>query len=105
MRTSWARRDNVRMVPKTGTHANRDSVPGHPGGMLMSTLDVVIDDIVAANRILAALAVLDGFGHVSARHPDRPDRYLLSRSLAPELVTRDDIQTYDLQSNVQDGDD
>ncbi len=70
----------------------------------MSTLDAVIDDIVAANRILAGLAVLDGFGHVSARHPDRPDRFLLSRSLAPELVTRADIQTYDLESNVQDGD-
>lgn len=70
----------------------------------MSTLDTVIDDIVAANRILAGLGVLDGFGHVSARHPDRPDRYLLSRSLAPELVTRADIQVYDLQSNVQDGD-
>ncbi len=70
----------------------------------MSNLDTVIDDIVAANRILAGLGVVDGFGHVSARHPDRPDRYLLSRSLAPELVTRDDIQVYDLQSNLQDGD-
>ena len=70
----------------------------------MSTLGTLLDDIVTANRILAGLAVLDGFGHVSARHPDRPDRYLLSRSLAPELVTQDDIQTYDLQSNVQDGD-
>ena len=69
----------------------------------MSTLGTVIDDIVAANRILAGLGVVDGFGHVSARHPDRPDRYLLSRSLAPELVTRDDIQVYDLQSDVQDG--
>ena len=70
----------------------------------MSTLDALIDDIVAANRILAGLAVLDGFGHVSARHPDRADRFLLSRSLAPELVARDDIQEYDLQSNVQGGD-
>ena len=48
--------------------------------------------------------MLDGFGHVSARHPDRPDRYLLSRSLAPELVTRDDIMTFDLASIAQDGD-
>ena len=70
----------------------------------MSALDFVLDDLVAANRILAALSVLDGFGHVSARHPDRADRYLLSRSLAPELVTRDDIQTCDLASAVQDGD-
>jgi ribulose-5-phosphate 4-epimerase/fuculose-1-phosphate aldolase len=70
----------------------------------MPPLDAVIDDIVAANRILAGLAVVDGFGHVSARHPDNPERYLLSRSLAPELVTRDDLHTYDLQSNVQGGD-
>ena len=70
----------------------------------MATLDPIIDDLVAANRILAGLNVLDGFGHVSVRHPDRPDRFLLSRSLAPELVTREDIQVMDLDSNVQDGD-
>ncbi|HTP98853.1 MAG TPA: class II aldolase/adducin family protein [Casimicrobiaceae bacterium] len=70
----------------------------------MTPLDSVIDDLVAANRILAGLGVLDGFGHVSVRHPERADRYILSRSLAPELVTRDDLQTYDLASNVQDGD-
>ena len=64
----------------------------------MSTLAAVLDDLVAANRILAGLRVLDGFGHVSARHPERADRYLLSRSLAPELVTRADIVTYDLSS-------
>ena len=69
----------------------------------MATLDSVLDDLVAANRILAGLNVLDGFGHVSVRHPDRLDRFLLSRSLAPELVTRDDIQSYDLDSNVQEG--
>ena len=69
----------------------------------MAILDSILDDLVAANRILAGLNVLDGFGHVSARHPDRPDRFLLSRSLAPELVTRADIQTYDLDSNVQEG--
>ena len=70
----------------------------------MSTLDAVIDDIVAANRILAGLAVLDGFGHVSARHPSRSDRYLLSRSLAPALVTAADLMTFDLDSNAVDGD-
>ena len=70
----------------------------------MPTLAETIADVVAANRILAGLGVLDGFGHVSARHPDRPDRYLLARSLAPELVTRDDVMTFDLSSNAQDGD-
>jgi ribulose-5-phosphate 4-epimerase/fuculose-1-phosphate aldolase len=70
----------------------------------MASLVDLIADLVAANRILAGLGVLDGFGHVSARHPEHADRYLLSRSLAPELVTRDDIMTFDLESNPQDGD-
>ena len=70
----------------------------------MTALASVIDDLVAANRILAGMGVLDGFGHVSARHPERADHYLLSRSLAPELVTRADIMTYDLASKAQ-GDD
>jgi len=67
-------------------------------------LDTTREDLVAANRILAGLAVLDGFGHVSARHPEHADRYLLARSVAPELVTVDDIMTFDLQSNAQGGD-
>jgi len=71
---------------------------------MATNLDSLLDDLVAANRILAGLGVLDGFGHISVRHPDRADRYFLSRSLAPELVTREDLQTYDLASNVQDGD-
>lgn len=70
----------------------------------MGTLTAVVDDLVAANRILAGLDVLDGFGHVSVRHPDRTDRFLIARSLAPELVTRDDIMTLDLDSVAQDGD-
>ena len=41
----------------------------------------LIDDLVAANRILADQGVLDGWGHVSVRHPRDPNRYLLSRSL------------------------
>ncbi len=70
----------------------------------MATLAELIEDLVAANRILAGLNVLDGFGHVSVRHPDHADRYLLSRSVAPELVTRDDIMSFDLKSNALDGD-
>ena len=70
----------------------------------MTAPSSLLDDLVSANRILAGLGVLDGFGHVSARHPDRADRYLLSRSLAPELVTREDIMTFDLASVAQDDD-
>jgi len=55
-------------------------------------------NLAAASRILAARGVVDGFGHVSQRHPDAPDRYLMARSLAPALVTPDDILEYDLDS-------
>ena len=37
----------------------------------------LIDDLVAANRILANEKVLDGFGHVSVRDPRNPNRYLI----------------------------
>jgi len=57
-----------------------------------------IEDLVAANRILAAQGILPGYGHVSVRHPEDPNRYFLSRSLAPELVTADDIVEFDLDS-------
>jgi len=70
----------------------------------MTTLASLIDDLVAANRILAGLGVVDGFGHVSVRHPERAGCYLLSRSHAPELVKSDDIMIFDLQSVAQDGD-
>lgn len=62
----------------------------------------LIEDLVAANRILADQGVLDGYGHVSVRHDKSPDRYLMSRSLAPELVTAADILEYDLDSNPVD---
>ena len=70
----------------------------------MSTLTTVVNDLVAANRILAGLEVLDAFGHVSVRDPGRADCFLLSRSLAPELVTPDDIMTFDMASVPQNGD-
>src|SRR5262249_49340163 len=59
----------------------------------------LIEDLVAANRILAQQGVVDGYGHVSVRDPRDPNRYLMSRSLAPELVTAADILEYDLDSN------
>jgi ribulose-5-phosphate 4-epimerase/fuculose-1-phosphate aldolase len=61
-----------------------------------------IADLAAASRILAAQAVVDGFGHVSMRHPSSPGRYLMARSIAPALVTPDDILEYDLDSNPVD---
>ena len=36
----------------------------------------LIEDLVAANRILVDQGVLDGYGHVSVRHDRDPNRYL-----------------------------
>ena len=66
----------------------------------MQTLPTdLVADLAAASRILVAQSVVDGFGHVSMRHPRAPDRYLMARSIAPALVTPDDIIEYDLDSN------
>jgi ribulose-5-phosphate 4-epimerase/fuculose-1-phosphate aldolase len=51
----------------------------------------LLDDLVAANRILAMHGVLDAYGHVSARSDGDPARFVMSRSLAPSLVTRADL--------------
>jgi len=60
------------------------------------TLEAVINDIVTANRILASQGVVDAFGHVSARHPTNPKRFLLSCAKAPELIIHDDVIEYEL---------
>jgi ribulose-5-phosphate 4-epimerase/fuculose-1-phosphate aldolase len=62
----------------------------------------LIEDLVAANRILYDQGVVDGFGHVSARHDKDANRYLLARSMAPALVTTDDIMEFDLDSTPVD---
>ena len=59
----------------------------------MSNLDALIQDLVIANRILAREEVVDAYGHVSVRHPSNPNRFLIARSLAPELVRPEDIVT------------
>jgi HCOMODA/2-hydroxy-3-carboxy-muconic semialdehyde decarboxylase len=55
-----------------------------------------VDDLVVANHILANEGVLDAFGHVSVRHPADADRFLISRTRAPELVEAEDLQLLDL---------
>jgi len=59
-------------------------------------LHALLGDLVIANRILAHEGVLDDFGHVAVRHPGRADRFFLSRSRSPELVSRDDLLEFDL---------
>jgi ribulose-5-phosphate 4-epimerase/fuculose-1-phosphate aldolase len=57
----------------------------------MRSLDTLIQDLVIANRILAKEEVVDAYGHVSVRHPEDPNRFLIARSVAPELITAEDI--------------
>jgi ribulose-5-phosphate 4-epimerase/fuculose-1-phosphate aldolase len=54
------------------------------------------EELVTANRILAREGVLDSFGHVSIRHPERQDRYLVSRARAPECIESDDLMEFTL---------
>ena len=76
---------------------------GRPSGD--SGLSAALNDLVAANRILAREGVVDGFGHVSIRHPTFPDRYFLARSRSPELVTAEDIMEFTLDGAVVGNDD
>ena len=59
-------------------------------------------DVALANRILAREGVVDAYGHVSRRHPERPDRFLLSCSRSPELVVPSDLMEIGLDGEVAD---
>ena len=62
----------------------------------------LVEDLVVANHVLADLGVVDGFGHISVRHNKDPNRYLMSRSMAPALVKAEDILEYDLDGAAVD---
>jgi HCOMODA/2-hydroxy-3-carboxy-muconic semialdehyde decarboxylase len=64
--------------------------------------ETLLDDLVAANRILAAHGVIDAYGHVSLRSPENPKRFLLARAIAPETVGRADILEYTLDGEPVD---
>ena len=69
---------------------------------MISASTKLIDDLVAANHILYVEAVVDGFGHVSVRHDDRDDRFLLACGVAPATVTAADILEVDFDGIVHD---
>lgn len=70
----------------------------------LSASKALVDDLVAANRILAAHEVLDAYGHVSMRSDKRPERFVMSRSRAPALVTAADLMELDADSEALPGD-
>jgi ribulose-5-phosphate 4-epimerase/fuculose-1-phosphate aldolase len=68
----------------------------------MHELEIAKIDLVITNRALARLEAVDAYGHVSLRHPTDPSKFLLSRSLSPEFVERDDIMTFNLDGSKAD---
>ena len=70
----------------------------------MNDLDRALCDLVIANRILSHENVVDAYGHVSVRHPHDPKRYLLARSLSPEMVQQADVMEFELDGTPVGGD-
>ena len=68
----------------------------------MAELTESLTELVTANRILAREGVVDSFGHVSIRHPNQPDRYLMSRARAPECIELDDLMEFDVDGTAVD---
>jgi HCOMODA/2-hydroxy-3-carboxy-muconic semialdehyde decarboxylase len=64
------------------------------------SVQAVVDDLVTANRILFHQGVLDGFGHVSVRHPGDKNRFLMAWALAAGLVAAEDIMEFDLDAKA-----
>jgi ribulose-5-phosphate 4-epimerase/fuculose-1-phosphate aldolase len=60
--------------------------------------DELVEDLLLGNKILFKYGIVDAFGHISVRHDSDPQKYVMSRHLAPGLVTEKDLITYDLDS-------
>jgi ribulose-5-phosphate 4-epimerase/fuculose-1-phosphate aldolase len=65
-------------------------------------LELAIEDLVAANRILSNEHVVDAYGHISVRHPGNPQRFFLSRARAPAAIVADDIMEFTLEGEPVD---
>lgn len=87
---------NDRMHPASSPSAGAQAASVRAGGRTL------VDDLVTANHILFHQGVLDAFGHVSARDDRDPNRFLLSRNMAPARVTSGDILEFTLDGEPVD---
>lgn len=62
----------------------------------------LFQDLAIAYRLLAQYGIIDAYGHISVRSPERPDRFWMARAIAPELVTQRDMMEFDMQSEPVD---
>jgi HCOMODA/2-hydroxy-3-carboxy-muconic semialdehyde decarboxylase len=94
------------LISSTGAAVGAALIPGISFAQSVRAdpaLDIaLLNDIVSANQILAHEGVLDAYGHVSVRDPRNPNRFWMSRSVAPAQVTAEDIMEYDLDCNPLD---
>lgn len=70
----------------------------HAADLLLGADSRIVADLVTGNHILFQQNIVDAFGHISVRHDKDPNRYIISRHLAPGLVTQADLRVYDLDS-------
>ena len=71
-------------------------------GMSMSEQSL-IEKLVVANKILDKAELTVPFGHVSARIPGA-DQLLISRAIAPAMVTEQDMLVVDFNGKILEGD-
>jgi len=79
--------------------SKRPSATGSAAALPGTPDPALLEDLVTANQILSDQGVIDAYGHISARDPDSPQHYWISRSMAPALVTASDIIACDLDNN------
>lgn len=64
--------------------------------------EIAIEELVLATKILVNEGIMDVFGHISARDPEDPSKFLLPQKLAPNCITVDDIQSFGLNGETSD---
>ena len=69
---------------------------------MADSLAAIREELSLANRILAHEGIVDAFGHISVRHPERSDRFFLSRARAPDCIEREDIMEFTLEGEPVD---
>lgn len=62
--------------------------------------DNLIEDLVTATRIMINEKVLDVFGHVAFRDPDRKDVFWMGLAGAPARIATADVQPFDMESGA-----
>jgi ribulose-5-phosphate 4-epimerase/fuculose-1-phosphate aldolase len=66
--------------------------------------DMSAAELTLGCRILAEQDIIDAYGHLSARVPGQDDRFMISRQMAPALVTPEDFIVMTLDGKVVQGD-